>query len=371
MDGNILRPKMNLKEQEALTKPAETSLQEKPFTQKVLEAKEDEDREKKEEYIFQQFLLQEMKVLPNIVEWGKQHPDFELVTSEENTGRFVACLRWNFREIQGRKVCNEVGICYLGYIETPIIEYKEQVPDDNDIDEEVRSIHFEKADSFLIWGTRPRIVRYFPHGEVEKAIDALADMDKNWAERSAMTDKAFDRHVERFGSNTRLHVSCLIDSEETEQDLQTARVKSGKRFEDVLIWALNNPRTRIHPKYPINSPFRGDIGLNTQELFDRYERRLRSREFKNKIITEEREWGGKLTTLEKQGKTVVSGDFLDYEDVLELEEERRRQEEEADDLYQQQLEEEYERHVSEADAHGEIDWISRTDEDGCHVDLDG
>src|SRR3972149_8691624 len=190
-----------------------------------------------------------------------------MVTKEgqPNSGRFVANLRWNFREIEGKKICDEVGIAYIGEIESPLIGYKVYSCDDDEMPCEDYEIHYERADFFLIWGSRPRIIRYFPHGEVKEAIQKLVDENM----KSFGIDILDRQLVRTVMSDDGINILGAVDHKGTMQKLQNARAESYKHFEETLIWALNNPMVRLNPNDKLHSPFREKIGQDPIDTFEK------------------------------------------------------------------------------------------------------
>jgi hypothetical protein len=321
---------MKNKESQPQSQQETSQSPEKSFVHQVEIAREIEEEDKKNEYAFQLFLLEKMGIFDKLAEWAEfKQPDYKGALSKPNSGRFVANLRWNFREIEGQKVCDEVGIAYIGEIDTPLIEYKVHSHDDDEMPCEDYELHHERADFFLIWGTRPRIIRYLPHGEVREAIHKLVDEDN----MESFGMGIWDRQMTRLITSDEVHLMEAVDYEETMRKLQDARTDSYKHFEEALIWALNNPMARLNPTEKIRSPFREKIGQDPTNIFEKLERRIRRRELKDKMIIKERERKRQLTTLEKVQEGILSGGYTTYEE--ELTEEMMF----LDD-YEQQLEEE-------------------------------
>lgn len=311
-----------------------------PFIRDVLKAKELETEEKREKYYYQMGYLYASGILEKVYEWADFKEDSRVLTSEDTSGRYVISVQWNFREQKGRKLCDEVGVAFIGEIaETPLLKYDAiYYGEDGEPDKQRYEEYKESADFFLVWGQKPKIVRYFPHGKVEEGLNKLSGRDEK-SEGGWKNIDVWDRMMVRDDLGP-LKLFDAVDHKNTEEEVKAARIASGKKFEQTLIRALNSPKLRQKPSSAIRSPFKGDFGENSMQLFGGFESKIRRIELRDRIEEDRRlhSYRGGQTTSEKATAALTSGAGYSYEEMLEQQLMEEIWDEEDEESYSTQME---------------------------------
>ena len=288
---------------------------ENPFVKQVLQSREQESESKLEQYYYQLGYLYASGILEKLYQW-RDFQDGRILKSPDTSGRLVISVQWNFREVEGRKLCDEVGIVYICEIgDTPLLKYEAEYPEENGGYKQYYEEHKETADFFLVWGQKPKIMRYFPHGKVEEALQSLATKGEKF-KGGPHANSVWDRMMIR-DEREPIDIIDAVNIEKTEQEVKNARIESGKKFQDTLAWVLNNPKMRISPVEQFRSPFRGDFGENSLQLFDRFEAGIRNIELRDRIEEDRRLYHRDLTTTEQATAAFKSGAGYSYEQMLE------------------------------------------------------
>lgn len=274
-----------------------TSFSEEPFVKQILESKARKESQDKDNYYYQLGLLSATGILDKISQWQKYQDDARIFVSDELDGRFALNLRWNFRELEGKQVCDETGLAYIGEAETPLGEYEtNEIVRNQDILYYKTKYH-EKADFILVWGATPQLVRYFSHGELRKVLQNLYEYRRSISEEDKFFinvvaySKAFE-YTNRFIDEELLDYTGAMGVHDTKnilQNFEDSRVESGRNLSRALISAIQDPRVRINQRDRVLSPFPNDNGFNSIQLFNRLESRVLGTEAQNKRKNEIRE----------------------------------------------------------------------------------
>lgn len=322
------------------------------------------------DYSRQLLIVERSGLLDNLRQWVDYNkPDSQLLISDPETGRFVANLRWNPREIKRRGVYDEVGIACITRTEADLTQFRSWRID-WDRFRSFTDTYSEPTNFLLIWGQRANIYRYNPNGELLESVYRMIDEsvpgngEASYEQveiKKLFLQKPLWDLLEPFSFRKETKAICSligrklpsvdIDSDEDIEmillqgeakldfvfadpfetnikallrKIRESRLKSNQVVEQALIQAINNPYLRYISEDGVRSPYFRDDGKNTfyllgnleSKIVTRMERQRQARIDRLLKSSKKSEWQKAVVLTETEE---LLDDLYDEEDYTELE----------------------------------------------------
>lgn len=261
-------------------------------------------------YPRQLLIVERAGILDNLRQWADYNkPNSQLLISNPETGRFVANLRWNPREIKGREVYDEVGVAYISRVEANLIQFRAWRAWNED--RSFTETYSEPTNFLLIWGQRVGIVRYNPNGKLLESVYKIVEERVPYKVEKIFLQEPLNSLLDPISFREQIKATCSLIGKrrpivniESDEDIEMIllqgeaqldfisldpfetnikaalkkirekRLTTSQMVEQALIQAINTPYLRYASEEGVRSPYFRDDGKNTFYLLDNLESKI-------------------------------------------------------------------------------------------------